>query len=214
MKVFDSAPRAGRHHLPPHCISVCFYREPARSNVSTTSVNYSKLVCGCGRRPPSSCEDGGECLVALAEAILKSKWRNKDEDMVTKLIKVFAISCHGPVAVECQGPSGLGYVEDLYPGDLCNLSRGPISCEAIAPSEKPFRDAGLSFPAPSCLEHSWRCLASLGDVLMLQALSKHRLAVYILGLCTREKSHRRHMRRPSQITYPRPVSVAIFGYLY
>lgn len=177
-------------------------------------MSYSKLVCCCWRRPPSSREDGGECLVALAEAILKSKGRNKDEDMVTKLIKVFTISCHGPVAVECQGPSGLGYMEDLYPGDLCNLSRGPISCEAIALLEKPFRDTGRFSPAPPCLGHSWRCLASLGEGLMLQALSQYRLAVYILKLLDiGEKSHCRHACGPSQITNTRPVFVAIFGYL-
>lgn len=47
--------------------------------------------------------------------------------MVTKLIKVSALSCHVPVVVKCQGLSGLGYADDLYPGDLCNFSWSPIS---------------------------------------------------------------------------------------
>lgn len=78
-KVFVSAPRAGRYILPPTlpaCKNVYFDRKPARSNVSTTSVSNSKLV-SCWESPPSSRQDGGECLIALAEAIL-SKWRNKE----------------------------------------------------------------------------------------------------------------------------------------
>lgn len=73
----------------PDCSCVYFDRKPARSNVPTTSVSYSKLM-SCWELPtPSSRKDGGDCLIALAEAIL-SKWRNRDEDVVTKLIKVFA----------------------------------------------------------------------------------------------------------------------------
>lgn len=95
LKVFDSAPARG-DTICPHTASAYTLTESARSNVSTTSVSYSKLVCCGWRRPSSHREDGGERPVALAEAILKSKWRNKDEDMVTKLIKVSLLAVTGP----------------------------------------------------------------------------------------------------------------------
>lgn len=96
---FSIRPPARGHSFYPHTALACTLTKspPAVQSVSTTSVSYFELV-RCWS-PPSVCEGGGERLIALAEAILKYKWRNEDENMITKLIKVIPISCHGPVAV-------------------------------------------------------------------------------------------------------------------